>query len=294
MFKEQEINRINQLYQKKFGHLPNLNNPQTFNEKILWIRLNEHLPLRHQICDKIQVRDYFIKYNLNKYLNTVYWYGNNLNDIIWNNLPNQFVIKATYGCNMNLIVWNYNTFNLNEYYDLLKSWLNKNDNGFEWSYRGLPKRLMIEKLLLNNDNKIPCDYKFYVLNGQVRLIHINKDRVGFNYSNDFPIEQYHLERFFYTRQWNKINMTYDNLPTSNNNLFKPKKLQEMINIAESIGQDFTFIRVDMYYLNDDTIILGELTNYPNGGFGFIKPIEIDYKLGSYLILNKEIQGGSYE
>ncbi len=281
---QKEIEYIQKRFIKVFNRQVNLNNPQTINEKIQWIKLNERTPLRKQVADKLKVREYLQQLNLNQYCNSILWYGDDLNNIEWDSLPNKFVIKATHGCNMNLIVWNKFQFNVKDYITLFDTWLKTDyyDVGFEWVYKDLDKKIIIEPILLI-DNKVPNDYRLWVMNGKVKLIEIEYDRIAFNYTNDFNINDYHKQnvRFFYTPTWEKLDIQHGNIPSSTEYIEKPFYLNSMINCAEIIGNDFSFIRVDFYALKD-SFIIGELTNTPANGFGIFNPHHFEYLMGEWL------------
>lgn len=111
------------LFRLKVGYPLNLNNPQTYNEKLNWIKLYDRNPLFVDCADKFTVRDYIAKLGYSNILNDLYWEGYNPEEIPFDSLPSAFVIKATHGSGFNIICKNKNQFDPAEAINKLKRWL---------------------------------------------------------------------------------------------------------------------------------------------------------------------------
>jgi hypothetical protein len=135
----------------------------------------------------------------------------------------------------------------------------------EWAYRDVPARIMVEELLLDLDGQIPQDYKIYVFHGRAQLIEVDLERFTDHRRNLFRPD------------WRPVHARLKYSPAEHE-LPRPTSLDEMIYIAEALGQDTDFVRVDLYDI-DGRIVFGELTNYPGGGREVFVPESFDVELG---------------
>lgn len=249
-----------------------LQNPKKFTEKIQWIKLNERNELRQKAANRLAIRDFVADRVGEQYLVPLHKSFEELDEEIWEELPNQFVLKANHGCEMVRIVRDKENENFAEIQQKNQQWLQTDYYKFsrEWAYKGLPRAILAEKLLLADDGTIPKDYKFFCFNREVKVIQVDYDRFG------------NQKRNLFDRDFNRIEgeLLY---PPYEGNTQQPPRLNGAIEIAEKLSADFTFLRVDLYLL-DDQIYFGELTNYPGNGFVPFKPEELEYELGSYIKL----------
>ena len=113
--KEQDYPKyLSQSYYIKFGQKLNLRHPKTINEKIQWLKLYDNIPMKTLLSDKVLVRDWVKEKIGEKYIKPILWTGNNFNDIPFNSLPDNFIIKANHGCSWNIFIKDKNKFLLNE------------------------------------------------------------------------------------------------------------------------------------------------------------------------------------
>jgi TupA-like ATPgrasp len=120
-------------------------------------------------------------------------------------------------------------------------------------------------MLLQN-GEIPNDYKFFVFNGRVRMIQHSQGRQSASYHKDL-----------YDEQWRQLAVEYG-APRSAESSQPPAQLREMIELAEILGRDFDFVRIDLY-LVEGRIFFGEVTHYPNAGLAKFSPRAFDRVLG---------------
>jgi hypothetical protein len=124
--------------------------------------------------------------------------------------------------------------------------------GFELHYMNIKPKIIAEECLENNDNEGIFDYRVYCFNGKAK-------NIGF-----FSNSRVDWKIAFYDLEWNKLN-NYYNYILDDKNITKPKYLKLMIELSEKIAKDFSFVRVDFYILNNDTLKIGEITFTPTSG-----------------------------
>lgn len=245
------------LYKKRFNKKINLDDPKSFNEKIQWLKLNTYNnnPTITQCADKYAVREFVKEKGCEELLIPLIGVYTNVNEIDWNNLPEQFVLKCNHGCGYNLICTDKDKLNIEEEIKTINKWM-KDDywkHRAEVNYKYIPKKIIIEKFIENNGKQIE-DYKFYCFNGKVIYTMVCCER-----------EDKHAKYYFYDRDWNLIPFSKDALRVDENfAICKPKLLDKAIEYAEILSSPFPFVRTDLYIL-DDKIYFGELTFTPAGG-----------------------------
>jgi hypothetical protein len=254
---------------------PDLEHPRKFSEKIQWINLYEHKNLRRKAANRLAVRELVAHKIGTEHLVHLHNSFDRLSTSVWESLPNQFVLKANHGCGMLRIVFDKQQENFDRIQSQTEQWKRTDYYKFgrEWAYKGLPRTILAEELLLDSHGKVPKDYKFFCFHGRVKIIQVDYDRFG---------EQ---KRNLFDRNFNRINATLL-YPPYNGESKKPANLDKAIEIAETLAEDFSFIRVDLYLL-DNRIYFGELTNYPGNGFVPFRPEEMEYKVGSWLRLKEK-------
>ncbi len=259
----------------RHGKIPkglNFNSPKTFNEKINYLKLYNKQDNGSLLADKIEVKEFVKKIIGEEYLIPSIKTFETVEEIIWDDLPSSFVIKATHSSGMNFICPDKNNINTEKVIEDMKNWLTTDytEIGGEWQYNLTP-RLICEEYLENTKNLPLLDYKFLCFNGKPIYIQVDIDRFSKHTRN------------IYDLNWNLQSFTfiYEN---SKHPINKPKKLEEMIHISEKLSQGFPLMRVDLYSYQN-RIYFGELTFHPDGGCGFIRPYKFDKILGNLINLN---------
>lgn len=261
--------------------------PKGLNSKIRFRMAydrREHLRI---FASKIESKKFIAQRVGVAYLPTLYQVCQNPRDIAWKSLPDSFVAKASWRSGGTVICLPSNSFDGKVRFDSqfprlitsknnmtqeqLTSFFMKLDFDYlwqpgrfpEWAYGGAPRFVLIEEFLGNREGRIPRDYKFFCFSGKVNFIQV-----------DFPLEPF---RDIYTRDWVKlpVRITYKN---SQSKLTPPANLPKMLHLAEILSQGWDFLRVDMYNV-DGRIVAGELTCYPEGGTGKIRPRSFDRRWG---------------
>ena len=264
---------------KWLGYFINLDNPKTFNEKINWTKLYYRNPDMIIATDKYQFKNY-IKDRLGEgYTIPLLGVWDNVNDIDFDSLPNQFVLKSNTGGNSEqmIIVKDKGKLNIYEAKMKMNEWLQPWNGAYRvtyhWSYVDIPQRIIAEEYI-EEIEKEETDYSFFCSFGKILYIFVYNDKI------------YHINNrcIFLDENWNKLNIIrpgYEDILY----LDKPIRLEEMKLIAKNISKDFPIVRVDFYNLKDK-LLLGELTFYPAGGHSKFEPKEWDYKFGEMVDLNK--------
>lgn len=266
-------------FYKAQGYKLNLRNPKTFNEKIVYKKLNDDNPLIPIIVDKYEVRNYIKELigeeRANEILIPLLHVTNNPNDIPFNDLPDKFIVKSNHGSGQIMIITPENNKSKKEIINKCYEWLNEPYKNLErlWFVSKINRKILIEKLLIDSSGNIPKDYKFHVFNGKCELVHVIFDK----YNNNST------KKSFYDRKWNKLNVVKGRFEQGDE-VDKPNNSERMFLLAEELGQEFDFIRVDLYEI-DSKIYFGELTPYPSTGRAKFEPQTFDFELGSYLKLN---------
>ena len=261
------------IYYKKMNTILNLKSPKTFSEKIQWIKLYGNLERFSDLVDKYSVRKFVEEKIGSEYLIKIYGIYDNFEEIDFEKLPNNFVIKDTHGSGSNFICRDKEKLDMDELREVVNQWFSKNFYTMtrERQYKNCEHRLLVEELLEDSNGRLN-DYKFFCLGGKVRIIEVDIDRFG------------SLKRDYYDVKWNKMELK-KGVDNSNFIIDKPKHLEKMIKMAEKLADGIELLRGDFYYV-DNTIYFGELTFTPASGLTKFVPATEDLRLASYVDLKK--------
>ena len=273
-------------YRQTFFKGINLRDPQTFTEKLTWLKLNTYYnnPLVTQCADKYQVRKYVSDCGLDHLLNDLIDVYDSADDIDWEALPNKFVLKANHGSGYNIICEDKSRLNITETKATINKWMAEDYWKLfaETNYKFIEKKITSEKYLETEDGSYLYDYKVYCLNGQPQFIFVTKvkdDQTGGLYSEEIFMDT-NWEFLTYIK---KENLKKEDLSIPE----KPKSLDEMLSAAKKLSQPFPFVRVD-FFEHNDAAIFAELTFTPRGGLAE-PPVEINGRtLGEILDISKEL------
>lgn len=241
------------LYFGVFGKKLNINKPKTFNEKLMWIKLYEDDSLKTLCSDKYKVREYVSNKGLKDILNELYYIYDNSSQINYEVLPNEFVLKSNKGSGGNIICRNKGSLNIPSTNIKLDNWINTDYSliSAEKHGKNIEPKILCEKYLNDPFQKVPIDYKFHCFHGNPKIVELVVNR--------YEKEQTHL---FLDLEWKNLNYTKYNT-VEDLIKYKPNNLQYMIEVSEKLSQDFTYVRVDLYNI-EDKVIFGELTFTPAG------------------------------
>ncbi len=242
-------------YRVVFKKKLNLENPKTFNEKLLWLKLKKYIydPLVIQCADKIKVRDYVEKKGCAHILNELIGVYDSVEQINWDTLPYKFVLKWNFGAGMNIVCTNKNEMNKSKVMAQMKKW-GKNKYWYshsEMQYKYIKPKIICEKFLSEKNSEGLTDYKVYCFNGVPRAVLVMHDRYK------------EMKTEFFDTNWELLENT-ELFETTQVITPKPKCLEEMLNVSKKLSEDFPFVRCD-YYIVNDKLYFGELTFTPAAG-----------------------------
>lgn len=255
----------------------NLKEPQTFNEKINWLKLYEYPnnPLVIKCTDKYAVREYIESKGLSRILNDIYGVYENIKEINWGDLPNEFVLKCNHGCGYNIICDDKKNLNIKESNKKLNNWMNENFGlvSCEPHYSKIKKKIICEKYL----GKDILDYKFFCFKGEPKFLYISRAVKGSHHG---------LKADFLNMDGTKMPFRrpdHDSFEVFPNMI---SNLEEAKIICRTLSEDFEFVRVDLFEV-DEKIYFSELTFSPCSGMMPIEPQEYDKELGKMIDLKEK-------
>lgn len=263
------------IYRLYTGKKLNLDNPQTYNEKLNWQKVFDHNPLYTIMVDKFAAKEYVAKIIGDKYIIPTLGCWNKVEDIEWEKLPNSFVLKTTHDSGGVVIVRDKTVLNKNKATKKLRKRLNADNFSItrEWPYKDVPRKIIAETYMEDIQTGELRDYKFFCFDGEVKALFIAQDRgrvgeeVKFNY---FDADFNHLNIHQYHSAGNKI-------PE------KPQCFEEMKMLASKLSKGIPQVRVDFYEVNG-CVYFGELTFFHHGGIVPFIPEKWDYIFGSWITL----------
>ena len=277
---------LKMLYRFRMGHRLDLKNPQTFTEKLQWLKLYNRKPEYTTMVDKYAVKQYVANIIGEEHIIPTLGVWDRPEDIDWDSLPNQFVLKTIHGGGGGgvVICKDKTTFDKASAIAKLKeSMASEIYSGLrEWPYKNVPKRIIAEKFMA--PEKSPAhqdltDYKFFCFNGEPKYCQVIRDRHTKETIDFYDMEWKHQEFVGLLPQSNIA----DSISNGLTSVARPKNLDEMKEICRKLSKEIPFVRVDLYVI-DDKNYFGELTLYPASGMGVFTPEEWNDKLGDLLTL----------
>lgn len=261
-------------FKKIMGYPLDLKNPQTFNEKLQWLKLHVRKPIYTTMVDKYEVKMFVAGLIGNEYIIPTLGVWDSFDEIDFNKLPNQFVLKCTHDSGSYIVCDDKSTIDLKMIKKKLQKCLNKNYfwDSREWPYKKVIPRIIAEKYI----GYFPKDYKFFVFNGKIDSVMICTGR-----------ENGHPKFYFYDQDWNRLYYQRDELEM-NDNIEKPLNFDKMKEVVLRLACNFTQIRIDLYNV-EGKIYFGEYTLYNQSGFDTDISYDTDVKWGKLVNIKKTIE-----
>lgn len=253
----------------------NLKNPQSFTEKLQWLKIHDHNPLYTILVDKFEVKKWVADRIGERYVIPTIGVWDSLEDINWDLLPEQFVLKTTFGGGSDgvFICKDKSSINFEDVSNELRVSMKTDPYRRlrEWPYKNVPRRLIAERYLEDNTGDL-TDYKFYCFSGYPKVLLIATNRYT---SHNFD---------FFDMDFNRLSMVS---ARGNNNstliVDKPLCFEEMKEIACNLSRGLPHVRVDLYCCNDH-VYFGEMTLYDSSGLDDFNSEEWNMRFGSWLVL----------
>ena len=241
-----------------FHKFANLKNPKSFNEKLQWLKLYDRKPLYTMLVDKYAVKKWVADKIGQEYVIPTLGVWDKAEAIDFDRLPNKFVLKCNHSGGGNVFICKEK-----REFDIVNTvkglaYQLKHSNywyGREWPYKDISPKIIAEEYLEDPKTHTLHDYKFYCFNGKVSCVMVCLDR---NLGD--------TKFYFFDSQWNLLRFNKRGQAAPKDfTIEKPKDLDSMFKLAESLSEEIPFVRVDLYNC-DGKIYFGELTLYPSSGF----------------------------
>lgn len=268
------------IYLRIFHQKLNLKDPKTFNEKLQWLKINDRKSEYTKMVDKIEAKKYVASIIGNEYIIPTIGIWKSFDDIDFDRLPNQFVLKCTHDSGGLVICRDKSKFNKKKARKRIEKSLKVNfyNVGREWPYKNVKPYIIAEQYMEDfdgaKDSSGLMDYKFYCFNGKVRCLYISR---GMENHSTAKVS-------FLTPSWELAPFSRTDYKSFNTLPKKPNQFNKMIELSESLSVNSKFLRVDLYEING-RIYFSELTFAPCSGFMPFEPKEWDDILGSWIELN---------
>lgn len=257
------------------GQELNLKNLQTFNEKLQWLKLYDRKPIYTTMVDKYAAKKYIANIIGEEYIIPTLGVWDKFEDIDFDKLPNQFVLKCTHDSGGLVICRDKTKFD----YQFAKKKINKSLKrnyfwqGREWPYKDVKPRIIAEKYMQDRQISKLIDYKFYCFNGEPKFLYVSEGLENHLIAHSSFVTLDWQFAPFYRKDFRP----FDNLP------LRPKHFDEMLQIARKLSEGHAFLRVDLYEI-EQRVYFSELTFHPSGGWVLFQPLEWNKKIGDWLLL----------
>lgn len=279
---EDDVTFAYRRYREVTGQKLNLENPQTFDDKVWYLKLHNRNPLLTICSDKYQVRKYVEQCGLGHILNELYGVYNNAREIDFETLHSPCFLKCNHTSGCNLIFDREKPFNQRDFIRTFNFMLKQNYyyGGREWNYKDIPPKIIAEKVLRDKEGRLPLDYKFMCFHGVPKIMYLSKDTC-----TEEGLHAGSRQRLnYYDMDFRLLDISGAGLQNIEEEIPCPATFEKMKEYAAILSRPFPFCRVDFYSV-DDQIYIGEITFYPTGGCQNLQPREWSLRLGSWIDLS---------
>lgn len=264
------------MFKSSMGYWPDLRHPKTYNEKLQWLKLYDRRPEYTKMVDKYAVKEFVSRRIGEEYIIPTLGVWEKPEQIEWDKLPDQFVLKCTHDSGGLVICQNKSKLDKEAAKEKLRKSL-MNDyylNGREWPYKNVPRRIIAEQYVSpgSGTTDLP-DYKFFCFDGEVKALFVATERQNPNEEVKFDFFDADFNPLPFRQGHDHAKM----LPR------KPKNFELMKKVASELSKGIPHVRVDLYDLGD-RVLFGELTLFHFGGMVPFEPDEWDRFFGDMLSL----------
>lgn len=271
-------------YLAKLKKVLHLKNPQSFNEKLQWLKLYDRKKVYTTMVDKHEAKKYVAERIGESYIIPTIGVWDRVEDIDFASLPEKFVLKCTHDSGGLIVCRDKSKLDLDKTKKILQRSL-QNDfylEAREWPYKNVKRRIIAESYMEDEKQKNGLtDYKFYCFDGKAEFLYISK---GLEDHSVASISFLNLDWSFASFQRSDYK-GFESLPE------KPAGYETMLKLAAELSQGMSFLRVDLYEIGG-RIYFSELTFTPCGGTMRFAPPEWDDKIGKLLTLPKKTNEGN--
>lgn len=265
------------IYKARLHKKLNLDNPKTFNEKLQWLKLHDRNPLYSQLVDKYEVRKYIAEKIGEEYLIPLLGVWEKFDEIDFEKLPNQFVLKCTHDSGGLVICRDKSKLDIRSARKKINKCLKRNYYWAtrEWPYKNVKPRIIAEKYMEDESGKGLIDYKYFCLSGKPMFLYISEGLEN------------HLtaEISFFDLNWERLPFKRNDFIAIERVPHRPQYYEKMEKLASTCAcmTGTSFVRVDLYSI-DGKIYFSEFTFSPCSGMIPFEPEEWDYTLGNWIDL----------
>lgn len=263
-------------YRIHLGETPDLKNPKTYNEKMQWLKLHDRKSIYTQMVDKYAMREFVAEKAGEEYLVPLLGVWERAEDIDFDALPEQFVLKCNHNSGLGMCVCrDKSKLDIQKVREKLKKGLAQDYYllNREWPYKDVKRKITAEVYLKDSEDKDLTDYKFFCFGGEPKVMYITKENSGLPGMDFFDMDFNHLD------------LCMDDQPAK----IMPEKpvcFEEMKRVAAVLSAGVPQLRVDFYQVNGK-IYVGELTLYHGSGLTKTTPAEWNQRLAEWIVLPKE-------
>ncbi len=268
-------------YLMRFGKFPDLKDPKTFNEKLQWLKLHDRKPVYTTMVDKYEVKKYVADKIGEEYIIPTLGVWDSFEDIDFDSLPDQFVLKCTHDSGGLVIVRDKSKIDIEAAKKKISGSLKTNYyyHGREWPYKNVKPRIIAEQYMEDCSGELP-DYKFFSFDGFTRAMFIATDR--FNEGEETKFD-------FYDMDFQHLPFTNGH-PNSEKEIKRPQSFEKMVELANELSKGIPQLRVDFYDI-DGKVYFGELTFSHWSGMMPFDPNGWDETFGEWIKLPESVGGG---
>ena len=233
-----------------------------------------------RFADKYLVREWIKETIGERYLVPLLGVWDRFEDIDFDKLPENYVLKCNHGSGMNLVV--KNNLDKEKARELFDKWMNTNyafRAGLEMHYADMPRKIIAEKYIEEMDGSL-YDYKIHCFGGEPKFIQCIGDR---------DLKKHTGYQMNYDTEWHELDWTFEDYPRFPYEVAKPVCLDEMLDVAKKLSAGFSYVRVDLYEIKGN-VLFGEMTFTPaSGNYRYQGSFtrDVDMRLGEMIELNNE-------
>ena len=267
-------NFVKWTYYLTFRKKLDLDNPKTFNEKLQWLKLNDRHEEYTQMVDKYEAKKYVANLIGEEYIIPTLGVYDSFDEIDFDKLPNQFVLKCTHNSGGIIICRDKASLDVPKARKQMTKWLKKNPfwTNREYPYKNVKPRIIAEQYMTNDGlSQELTDYKFFCFDGNADCVMVCLER----HLNDTKF-------YFFDKDWNFLRLNIRGIEAPDNfTIPKPKTMDKMFEIASKLSQGMKYVRIDLYEIRN-RVYFGEYTFFPDSGLDKNILKETDIKFGKSL------------
>lgn len=262
-------------FRKVFGRGINWKNPKTYNEKLQWLKIHDRKPIYTTMVDKFEVKQYVADRIGEEYIIPTLGVWDSVEDIDFDKLPEQFVLKCTHDSGGLVICPDKSKLDVDAAKKKLAHSLKQNFfwSGREWPYKNVKPRIIAEKYMVDESGYELKDYKFFCFGGEPKALFIASDR---------QLEGEEVKFDFFDMDFHHLPFRNGH-PNATHPIACPPAFEKMKELAAVLSKGIPQLRVDFYDINGQ-VYFGELTFFHHSGLETFEPAQWDEKFGEWIKL----------